>query len=524
MTQILKNMRITHKLMLNNGLLILWLAVCCGVGYLGMTGATRLMEEMYYEHFFAASNVGALKSNLNQVRAAFISMLFESDPEKQNKHHEMIKQLSKEIDDGIALLSKGREGFPFPPDMLEPLEKIKKNWELFRDTRDSEMIPAVLRGDAAKAKALALGVQAERYKTFIEITDSLLKQEIAEGEENIKTYKSKAGKFEGMLLAAFILAWIICAVLTRIITNLINNPLGQAIKISEEISSGNLTVEKSDYESRDGIGHLTLSVNKMLGNLREIISTIADTTTRIASASTELSATSEEMSATANTQASQASILSNSSDEMSQAIIDVAKNSNVAASSSRSALEKALEGKKVIGESQRVISTLAENSKKIGEVVNLIADIANKTDLLAINAAIEAANAGEQGKGFAVVADEVRKLAERTTRATKEITEVIGTIQGNTRQAIEAMDQAGKSMEAITDGTETTTKMVEQIATATEEQSATIDSFSETIRVMNDSSRDVASGTTQTAKAAEELSALSSNLKQIVERFKLNGR
>ncbi len=272
---------------------------------------------------------------------------------------------------------------------------------------------------------------------------------------------------------------------------------------------------------KDEVEGLADSVDDMGRNLGNLIRDITESTDRIASTSTELAASSEQMSVNADSQASHASTLTTSSDEMSSTIMDVAKNSTTAASASRTAKEKSHEGKDVIGQSQRVIATLAQNSNKIGEVIHLIADIANKTDLLAINAAIEAANAGEQGKGFAVVADEVRKLAERTTKATNEITEVITVIQENTKGAIDSMDHAGTSMEIITKQVDDATGMIEQIATATEEQSATIITFSENIRVITDSSREVTGASSETARAAEDLSRLSSELKQMMERFKL---
>ncbi len=520
MIKMFNNMRITHKLWCNNGLLIALIVGCSAVGFWGMKSAQELMDEMYHEHFVAATKTAILKSDLNEVRAVLVTMMSQKDVEKQKKSDEAIKKLSKKIDVNIAsMLNSG-----WPEDMVELINKIKKNWEAFRDTRDSELIPAIYAGDLVKAKGLALGVQAGRYKGFVETADFLLETEVAEGEENVKTYESKSAKFEGLLLLFLVIALALGFTMTQLIISLINKPLGKIIEISEEIAAGNLTVEKSDYVSKDGIGKLTDSTNTMLANLQDILHTISMSTDRIASASTELSAASEQMSINAETQASQSDNLAASSDEMATVILEVAKNSNTAAASSRSATEKACEGKEVIGQSQRVIATLAENSKKIGEVIVLIADIANKTDLLAINAAIEAANAGEQGKGFAVVADEVRKLAERTTKATREITDVIATIQGNTKQTIDAMEKAGTSMEDITDGVETTTRMIEQIAAATEEQSTTIDTFSETIRSISDSSKEVNSGTTETARASEELSTLSNELKQVVEKFRLNSR
>jgi methyl-accepting chemotaxis protein len=190
----------------------------------------------------------------------------------------------------------------------------------------------------------------------------------------------------------------------------------------------------------------------------------------------------------------------------------------------------------VVNRSAETVKALGNSSNQIGEIIVVIDDIADQTNLLALNAAIEAARAGEQGRGFAVVADEVRKLAERTTKATKEISGMIKSIQADTAGAVSSMeegthevdsgiklaDRAGASLREIVGMIQNLTDMVAQIASASEQQSSASEQISKNVDAISKVTGETASGTQQVARAAEDLNRLTENLQQLVSKFKLS--
>jgi len=189
----------------------------------------------------------------------------------------------------------------------------------------------------------------------------------------------------------------------------------------------------------------------------------------------------------------------------------------------------------VVKKSAETVQALGRSSDQIGEIIGVIDDIADQTNLLALNAAIEAARAGEQGRGFAVVADEVRKLAERTTKATKEIASMIKTFQADTAGAVTSMsegtrqvdegiklaDQAGTSLQQIVEISQKVTDMVAQIAAASEQQSSASEQISKNVEAITTVTAETASGTQQIARAAEDLNRLTENLQEYLSMFKL---
>lgn len=332
---------------------------------------------------------------------------------------------------------------------------------------------------------------------------------------------------------------------------LINNFVTRINRVAgamNRVADGDLSTQLKIY-ANDEIGELGKNINRMLTSIGAMIASIKSTAHQVASASSSLSVNSEQI-ATGNEQvASQAGTVATASEEMAATSSEIARNCIAAAESARQVSGLATEGVSVVRETVAGMNRIAEKVKEtsatvehlgarsdqIGEIVETIEDIADQTNLLALNAAIEAARAGEQGRGFAVVADEVRALAERTSRATKEIGQMIKAIQADTKGAVVAIEvgvlevergthdaaKSGKALEGLFNQISDVTAQINQIATAAEQQSATSLEISRNIQQITDVIQTSVAFSHNSASSARELSSCADGLQSLVGQFTL---
>ncbi|KAA3634757.1 MAG: methyl-accepting chemotaxis protein [Calditrichaeota bacterium] len=312
------------------------------------------------------------------------------------------------------------------------------------------------------------------------------------------------------------------------------------------ISSNNLTVDVEPVSEKDILG---IAFKTMTSNLSQMITEININANELVKAVKQITESSDEMAVGAEYQKEQVDVVSASIEEMAATITESSFNATEATKASQSASDTATKGgdivqqtisgminiTKVVRESAESISRLATSADQIGAIISTIDEIADQTNLLALNAAIEAARAGEQGRGFAVVADEVRKLAERTGKATSEITSMIKGIQNETNEAVQSMemgiqevdkgkqlsDNAGDSLREIVNMSQQVSDMVEQIAVASEQQSKAASEITKNIEDILEVTTRTSSGATRSSDAAKDLNRQADSLKKMVGQFQL---
>ncbi len=536
----IKDMSLSKKLIGGFALVVILLGIVGFVGYNGISKITNQLNEITGDHVIMTITVKDLKDANMQANDAYIEHLLanpDAKKEQESSYQDFEKFKSKIL--ALPLTAEEKQDIALIEKLMDENKQAgQKLWDAITAAqykRDDGVDAAMIGYDETRLKL---------NEALVEFETMQLTQ-MNEAGENAAADGANAIM---LIVSVGIIAAIIGFGAGIYISRSITKPVDAMLAASNKVAQGDLTVKLTN-DSKDEVGQLSQAIYAMTENLKGVLGKVQKSAMDVSSTAQELSASSEQMKASTDQissttqdiatgvgqQATKMAEVSRAMKEMADSVQQVATNSQKAAESAGSAsataqnvgkmsvdvANKMSEIQTTVDNSAVVIKALDGKSQQIGEIIGVITNIADQTNLLALNAAIEAARAGEHGRGFAVVADEVRKLAEESRSAANQITGLIKDIQQGTKQAVGTMEQGTKTVgEGAKTIGETVTAinqivkaaaevatMVQEIAAAAEEQSASVEEVTASIEDLSAISEESAAGTQETSAAAEEQSA-----------------
>ncbi|MDO4234469.1 methyl-accepting chemotaxis protein [Pseudomonas sp.] len=540
-------MKIATKLLLS---FLLCAVITLGVGLLGIKGVVRLaaaLELTFSNNLVSVSNTAATLNGLVAHNRGLYRLLDAGNGDVAQQDRDRVRQdIANEVKRSQAAYTTYR-ATPLEDDERAAGDTFDQIWPTYLSS--SERILSLLdKGQVEQARTELNTTNNELFRQARELIRVMVEsnnRQIKEGAVAADALRDSALTW---MISGIVLAFIIAIIVGVLITRLITRPIAQAVASAQRIADGDLT-QTISTERTDEAGQLLVALSNMQGGLKHTLLEIANASDQLASAAEELSAVTEESTRGLTRQNDEIQQAATAVNQMTAAVDEVAGNAVSTSQASSQATTEAEEGREQvaqavsgmnsmvveINDSTKSVEGLASQVREIGKVIDVIRGIADQTNLLALNAAIEAARAGEQGRGFAVVADEVRALAHRTQVSTVDIEKMIGEVQVGADGAVAAMNKslswanntqvlaqnAGEALQRITASVAKINERNLVIASASEEQAQVAREVDRNLLNIQDLSTQTAAGAHQTNASSQDLSRLATSFSVLVGKFKL---
>jgi len=538
-------LRISQRLILMTGLPLLLACVLAGNGLWALQAGNASMKTVYEDRLIPVDQLAKI-NDLNQMSLIELLLASRAVADKGNASEQLsnIKKNKADIDKNwstymATYLTEEEKGLA-----ADHLAKRNEMWAVI--SKAAELLAA---GNAEQSKSMLDNDLAKVRGAQEDSIDKLRNYQLTVAEAEYKKGGDRYNRSLQLSLALGILGAVITLLIAGLSMRHINRSLREASEAATAIANGDLT-RPVPRASQDEIGAVMASISMMRNSLHELIASVRHNVEVLNHAAGEMTASASSSARASENQSEAASSMASAVEQMSVSIDHVEENAREAHAVTQSSASRSDEGGRIIHEAAAEMGRIAEAVKatagtirelegystQISSIAGVIKDIADQTNLLALNAAIEAARAGEQGRGFAVVADEVRKLAERTGSSTKEINGMIGRIQEGTQRAAEEMEagvvrvsdgvllaqQAGESMTGIRQGAEQTSRAVDEISSALKEQGSAAREIAQRVEQIAQGSELSNSSAAQTAASARQMESLAQNLYKLSTRFKIS--